>query len=51
LPSIGSESVKPLRLEATLDKEERHPTGVTMGSARVHCSGSLIIKKPLINGI
>jgi hypothetical protein len=36
LPKIQGDDLRPLRLEATLDEEEQHPTGVTLGFGAVH---------------
>ena len=35
-PKIPERKVKPLRLDASLDEEECHPTGVAMGFGTVH---------------
>ena len=36
LPEIADGKLRPLRFEATLDEEEHHPTGVTLGFGTVH---------------
>lgn len=36
LPNVPDGGFRPLRLEATLDEEEHHPTGVALGFGTVH---------------
>src|SRR5262249_35273324 len=36
LPEIADGKLRSLRFEATLDEEEHHPTGVTLGFGTVH---------------
>jgi len=36
LPEMPEGRLKPLRLDATLDEEEHHPTGVALGFGTVH---------------
>ena len=36
LPDVSKGRLKPLRLDATLDEEEHHPTGLHLGFGTVH---------------
>jgi hypothetical protein len=36
LPEVPAGKIRPLRLEATLDEEETHPTGLAIGFGTVH---------------
>jgi hypothetical protein len=36
MPDVPAGRIKPLRLDATLDEEEQHPTGIALGFGTMH---------------